>query len=155
MRYKWGIEMNDYSKMTQEDFYRLLADKMDEQPASSLLTVPGVYEAVSEEFNNDILSAWEVEQKTLSLTYYQDPGHGWVKVKKGLIKELGLWEKITFYSYEDPEHIYLEEDCDLSTFMRAAEDAGYLFNRMLVDRADNDSHIRGMNMFRGGWKPNR
>lgn len=36
---------------------------MDKKPASALLTVPGVYEAVAEHFNNDVIKHWENEQK--------------------------------------------------------------------------------------------
>uniref|UniRef100_A0A6M3JXJ9 Uncharacterized protein n=1 Tax=viral metagenome TaxID=1070528 RepID=A0A6M3JXJ9_9ZZZZ len=55
--------MGNYSKMTNEDFDRILAEIMNESPASHLLTVPGVYEAVSEHFNNDVLAKWDEERK--------------------------------------------------------------------------------------------
>ena len=55
--------MADYSKMTQEDFDRLLCRIVDEYPPPShLLSIPGVYEVVAEHFNNDVLAAWEAEQ---------------------------------------------------------------------------------------------
>jgi hypothetical protein len=43
-------------KITQEQFDDALASILDESPASHLLSVPGVYEAVSEHFNNDVLA---------------------------------------------------------------------------------------------------
>ena len=49
--------------MDQADFDRILEEIMDEKPASALLTVPGVYEAVSEHFNNTVIERWEREQK--------------------------------------------------------------------------------------------
>jgi hypothetical protein len=45
--------------ITQEAFDAKLAEIMDESPASSLLSIPGVYEAVSEYFNNDVLAKLE------------------------------------------------------------------------------------------------
>jgi hypothetical protein len=56
--------MNRYDKMTTEDFDRLLADVIDrEHPkASDLLTVPGIYEILSEHLNNAVLEAWDEEQ---------------------------------------------------------------------------------------------
>jgi hypothetical protein len=48
----------DYSAMTQEDFDNILEELAVEQGAYSLLSIPGVYEAVSEAFNNDILDLW-------------------------------------------------------------------------------------------------
>ncbi len=48
-----------------------------------------------------------------------DPGHGWLKVPKKLLVELGIADKITPYSYMRGDFAYLEEDQDLSTFMEA------------------------------------
>jgi hypothetical protein len=60
--------------------------------------------------------------KTMTLDYYQDPGHGWVKIKLDKLKELGINQKITYFSYMRGEYAYLEEDCDLSTLIKACED---------------------------------
>lgn len=56
--------MSNYDKMSTEDFDRLLADVMDDDnaKASSLLAVPGIYEVVSEHYNNAVLAAWDAEQ---------------------------------------------------------------------------------------------
>ena len=56
--------------------------------------------------------------------FYQDPGHGWLKVKKKTLKMLGIDKSITPYSYQRGEYAYLEEDCDLHTFMIAIRDNG-------------------------------
>jgi len=42
-------------KVSRERFDAALAKMLDESPASHLLSVPGVYEALSEEFNNAVL----------------------------------------------------------------------------------------------------
>lgn len=57
-----GGIMCDYSKMTQDEFDTVLSEIMDEAPASHLLSIPGVYEAVSEEFNNVVLDKWRESQ---------------------------------------------------------------------------------------------
>jgi ribonuclease HIII len=54
--------MSDYSKMTDEDFDRILAEIINENPASHLLLVPYVYEALYEAYNNEVLERWELEQ---------------------------------------------------------------------------------------------
>jgi hypothetical protein len=54
-----------------------------------------------------------------SLTFYSDAGHGWLKVKKAELVALGIADKITAYSYQYKEYAYLEEDCDLSTYVEA------------------------------------
>jgi hypothetical protein len=52
-------------------------------------------------------------------SYYSDPGHGWIKVPKGLVVSLSIADKITRYSYMRKGFAYLEEDCDAITFINA------------------------------------
>lgn len=59
--------------------------------------------------------------RKLTLTYYQDPGHGWVKCSIGLVYGLGIADKISRYSYRRGENVYLEEDCDLNELLQAAK----------------------------------
>jgi len=56
--------MSDYSKMTQHDFDRILETILSEMKASELLSIPGVYEEVSEVFNNEVLIRWEEENES-------------------------------------------------------------------------------------------
>ena len=51
--------------------------------------------------------------------FLMDPGHGWVKVPKALLKDLGIQSKISSYSYQRGEFAYLEEDCDAGEFIVA------------------------------------
>jgi hypothetical protein len=50
---------NKYADLTSDKFDEILAEIINEQPAASLLDIPGVYEAVSEHFNNEVLDRWE------------------------------------------------------------------------------------------------
>lgn len=59
--------------------------------------------------------------KTLKLTFYEDAGHGFLRVPLNLLVELDIAEKITPYSYMNHKYAYLEEDCDYSTFMEVAK----------------------------------
>jgi hypothetical protein len=54
-----------YDRMKTEDFDRLLAEEMDRAnaKASDLLTIPGIYDIVSEYYNNAVLEAWDLEQE--------------------------------------------------------------------------------------------
>jgi hypothetical protein len=65
-----------------------------------------------------------IKQKTLTLPYYQDPGHGWVRVSVGLLHGLKIAEDISPYSYRRDDYAYLEEDCDLGRLYQAADKAG-------------------------------
>lgn len=60
----------------------------------------------------------------MKFRYFQDPGHGWVKVPKQLLAKLEIQHLITPYSYERGGFAYLEEDGDLERFMWAMEQAG-------------------------------
>ena len=51
--------------------------------------------------------------------FYTDPGHGWLRVPYSELERLDIADKITRYSYTKGDNVFLEEDCDLSTFMKA------------------------------------
>jgi len=58
--------MADYTLLTDDEFDRILADKVDETPGCSLLSIPGVYELLSEHFNNAVLEKWEQDNPELA-----------------------------------------------------------------------------------------
>jgi hypothetical protein len=55
---------------------------------------------------------------------HSDSGHGWLAVKLGEIKMLGIESDITEYSYIKGKTAYLEEDCDAMKFINAAKGKG-------------------------------
>jgi len=59
--------------------------------------------------------------KNKTFRFYNDPGHGWLAVKRKFLIELGILEKITSYSYQRGNTVYLEEDLDMDTFFKAYE----------------------------------
>ena len=63
--------------------------------------------------------------KTIRPVYYQDPGHGWVAVKREWLHALKIEDRITPYSYQRGQTVYLEEDCDMAQFHVAATAAGW------------------------------
>jgi len=58
--------------------------------------------------------------------YFNDPGHGWVKVPAAEILGLGIADKISSYSYVSPsgKFAYLEEDRDMQVWWNAKRDRG-------------------------------
>ena len=54
-----------------------------------------------------------------TLTFYTDPGHGWLHVQMEDIKTLGIEGDISKYSYRKDDDVYLEEDCDAPKFIKA------------------------------------
>jgi hypothetical protein len=60
--------------------------------------------------------------------FHSDPGHGWLAVKRTELKRLNILKKITPYSYQRGGTVYLEEDCDASTFIKRKEELGEEFS---------------------------
>lgn len=48
---------------------------------------------------------------------YEDPGHGWLAVKRSVLEQHGILDKISTYSYQNGGTVYLEEDCDMSVLI--------------------------------------
>lgn len=78
--------------------------------------------------------------------YYQDPGHGWMAVKRTLLQQLGIEDRITPYSYQRGGTVYLEEDCDMMTFHDAAKAAGFRYF-LMHKYTDKSSPIRSYERF--------
>ena len=83
----------------------------------------------------------------MKLRYYTDPGHGWLGVKRKVLKDLGLLDKITSYSYQRGDTVYLEEDCDLPTLATKMAQIGDI---IVYDtrHTDQRSPIRSYESFR-------
>lgn len=84
--------------------------------------------------------------RKITLNYYQDPGHGWVKVPIKTLVQLNIAHKITSYSYMRKNYAYLEEDCDLSTLYAAADKAGIEIV-LRQYHTDKTSKIRSYDMY--------
>ena len=50
--------------------------------------------------------------------FFSDIGHGWLKVPRSLLNKLGIENKISTYSYQKGDYVYLEEDADATTFIK-------------------------------------
>jgi hypothetical protein len=60
--------------------------------------------------------------KSLTLNYYQDPSHGWVKIKRDKLIVLWIEHLISSYSYQLKDNVYLEEDNDLARLYKACDE---------------------------------
>jgi hypothetical protein len=83
--------------------------------------------------------------KTLKLNFHCDAGHGWLACKKDLVIALGIAGEISRYSYQRGQTVYLEEDCDMSRFMRACESHGVQV--VLNEKYRDQSPIRNYEQF--------
>lgn len=62
---------------------------------------------------------------TRRLTFYTDPGHGWLEVPRADLEALGIAADITPYSFAKYGRAYLEEDLDATRYLEAARAAGW------------------------------
>lgn len=51
--------------------------------------------------------------------FIEDPGHGWLEVPRSELRELGILDTISPYSFQAGEMVFLEEDCDAPRFSDA------------------------------------
>ena len=51
--------MNPYSRMSSDDFDRILRELAQHLTVDTLLAMPGVYEGLAEELTNDVLRVWD------------------------------------------------------------------------------------------------
>lgn len=79
--------------------------------------------------------------KRMTLDFYQDPGHGWVKIHLDKLKALGIDKDISYFSYTRKQYAYLEEDGDLSILIKACDDRGIVL-KFREHNSDRDSKIR-------------
>jgi hypothetical protein len=73
--------------------------------------------------------------------FYADPGHGWLKVKLSELFKLGIQDKITSCSYIRKGFVYLEEDVDAQTFLKAKQDKQEEFV-IVAHHSNRESKIR-------------
>jgi len=83
----------------------------------------------------------------MKITVYTDPGHGWGAVKRQVLTDLGIANKVSTYSYQRGQSVYLEEDCDLSLLISALRTKGItpVFDERHTDRR---SPIRSYDTYR-------
>jgi hypothetical protein len=80
--------------------------------------------------------------KTRTLTLHNDPSHGWLEIKRADLIALGIEDDISRFSYEKGSKVYLEEDCDMTRYIRAAARAGWKVDIDYSVHTNSDSFIR-------------
>lgn len=50
------------SDCSTDDFDRILVEIINAETPDTLLAIPGIYEVLSEHYNNEVLDAWQAEQ---------------------------------------------------------------------------------------------
>ena len=79
--------------------------------------------------------------KTFTVIVYSDAGHAWGKVKREVLRNLGIAHQVSPYSYQRNDYAYLEEDCDLF-LLQQAMDKNNVRLKFVERRTDGRSKIR-------------
>jgi hypothetical protein len=87
--------------------------------------------------------------KNLKLNYFTDPGHGWVSVKLQTLIDLGIADKVSYYSYMRGSSAYLEEDCDLGLLYQACDSRGLKID-LTTKHTNKRSPIRSYTTYKAG-----
>lgn len=85
--------------------------------------------------------------KEIKVKFYSDAGHGWAAVKRETLRDLGILDKISGYSYQRGKTVYLEEDCDFSLFRSACNSVGAVVTLDYSTAWHNRSPIRSYDGF--------
>lgn len=80
--------------------------------------------------------------------YYSDSGHGWLAVKRSFLVSIGILDKITRFSYQRGKTVYLEEDCDVTTFVEAYKKAYGVEPKFIHSYVNGNSSIRRYEHFK-------
>ena len=75
---------------------------------------------------------------------FNDDGHGWIKVKRSELDDLGITDKISPLSRIDKDYVYLEEDMDAQTYLKALKKQEIRYE----EHYEPWSHIRKLSFFR-------
>lgn len=82
----------------------------------------------------------------LKYDFYEDGGHGWLKVSLDELIKLGIHDKVSNCSYFRKDKVYLEEDCDATLFFDAKEKIGEKIETK-THISDKSSKIRNYDDF--------
>ena len=85
-----------------------------------------------------------------TLTFHTDPAHGWLEVNRADLDALNIAHKISRYSYQKGDRVFLEEDSDAAHYFRAAGGRGWTITT--TEKFTNgESFIRNLPRFETGF----
>ena len=90
-----------------------------------------------------------MKDKTFTVIVYSDPAHAWGKVKRQVLINLGIANKISRYSYQLRDNVYLEEDCDLFLLHQTLDAQGVRL-KFVEKHTDKPSRIRSYERYESG-----
>lgn len=89
--------------------------------------------------------------RPITLHFYEDPGHGWLKAPTKLLEELQIVDQISHYSYLMGAYAYLEEDCDAGKLIEALKQDCRPY-KVTKHSCNTESAIRYYYPFTASWR---
>ena len=79
------------------------------------------------------------------IVFHNDPGHGWYAAPMSELIRLRINNIISGCSYISGETVYLEEDCDASTYFDALEESGQDMKQIaVINRYAENCFVRSL-----------
>ena len=91
--------------------------------------------------------------RPITLHFYEDPGHGWLRAPTKLLEDLQIVDQISHYSYLLGQYAYLEEDCDAGKLVEAMKQKGVAY-KVVPHHCQTESAIRSYRPFTAQWLEN-
>lgn len=88
--------------------------------------------------------------RPITLHFYEDPGHGWLRAPVKLLEKLQIVDQISHYSYLLGQHAYLEEDCDAGKLIEALKQDCQIY-KVVKHYCQKESAIRHYYPFTAQW----
>ena len=78
--------------------------------------------------------------------FINDPGHAWLEVTRERLRESGVADEISPFSYQHGPFVYLEEDDDATRFLDAIRSAGV--HPEIIKTYEDPTRIRDFAQYR-------
>lgn len=85
--------------------------------------------------------------KKITLTIFEDPGHGWCRFPRTRLQKIGIDKQISSFSYQRGDYVYLEEDGDLGLLYETLKNLGYEIT-LKNQHTNKSSKIRSYDHYR-------
>jgi len=74
--------------------------------------------------------------------FISDPGHAWLEVPRAELVALNILDRVSHYSYQKGDMVYLEEDCDAGLFVEAKGRGNIEFVEVYQERTPIRNYCR-------------
>jgi len=93
----------------------------------------------------DMVADIDRSVQQMAYEFESDPGHGWLSVPRWVLRWLNIEHRISWYSYQNGNDAFLEEDSDTYLFLKAYRQRYGTKAKIQETRTnDGDSPIRSM-----------